>query len=365
MPNPTVRVFTDGDPAKDGCSYYRTHLPGITLRDQGADVVVERSTQGVLWQDDFFSDGSRDPRVKGWAEPDCDIAVFQRPLHRDIADLVEACHESGVRTVVDIDDDFYKVPRENRAHPYVQPRTSELRNIDHLRRAIAAADLVTVTTPALARRYAPHKAVVLPNYVPASFTRFPVRPWPMGPVTVGWTGTIHTHPHDLESTKGGVARALVQTGSTMHVVGDGERVREALSLPDVVTLTTTGWVPLPLYPLKMNDIDVGIVPLHSSAFNHGKSWLKGLEMSALGIPFVASNTQPYVELHSVHGLGEIARTPAEWTELLVRLVTNVEYRDEVGERARETVAASLTIEQNAERWWDAWTHVSTTTYAQV
>jgi glycosyltransferase involved in cell wall biosynthesis len=362
-----IRVYTDGDPTKDGCAYYRTHLPGTTLADQGADVIVERGTAGVLWRDDVLVNGARDPRVQGWSDPDCDVAVFQRPVHRDVADLIEWCaaDASRPRTVVDLDDDLYKIPRENKAYRYVQPSLSPLRNTDHLRRAVRAADLVTVTTPALARRYARGRSVVLPNYVPASYLRLPPRPLPAGPVSVGWTGTLHTHPHDLESTKGGVATALLRTGAAMHVVGDGERVREALVLPDTVSLTTTGWVPLPLYTARMNEIDVGIVPLHASAFNQGKSWLKGLEMSALGIPFVASNTQPYVELHRAHGLGLIARSPHEWTEKLTLLIRDEDYRITHGEAARETVAASFTIEQNAERWLDAWTSVPTNAYARL
>jgi glycosyltransferase involved in cell wall biosynthesis len=107
----------------------------------------------------------------------------------------------------------------------------------------------------------------------------------------------------------------------------------------------------------MSEIDVGIVPLHASAFNQGKSWLKGLEMSALGIPFVASNTQPYVELAKAHGLGAIARSPREWTEQLTRLITDEPYRTDTGDVARDYVARHLTIEQNAERWLDAWTRV--------
>lgn len=366
MPSPRIKVFTDGDDHKDGCVYYRTYLPAKTLIDQGAtNVTYHRQMDDVIWQDDITYGGYKIPRVKGWANPGCDIAVFQRPLMRDVADLIELCHSVGVKTVVDMDDDFYKIPRENKAWKYVDPPQSPIRNTDHLKRAIAAADMVTVTTPALARRYAPHKAVVIPNYVPESWLRLPDRPWPDRP-TLGWSGTMHTHPHDLESTKGAVGRALADTKSRLHIVGDGEGVREALDIDNTTTMTVSGWVPLLHYPVKMNDgMDVGIVPLSTSAFNQGKSSLKGLEMSALGIPFVASNTQPYVALNKFYELGLIARTPREWYDLTVRLLTDDALREDMGAQARETVGNGLTMEQNAFKWLGAWESLAAKSLVRV
>jgi glycosyltransferase involved in cell wall biosynthesis len=354
-----VRVFMDGPLEMDGCVYYRMHLPGSTLQAAGYDVTTHRGVTDVIWQDDvkLHPDGRilKDPRVKGWQDPDCDVAVFQRPLHRDTADLIEWCRDNGVRTVVDMDDDYLKIPQENKAWQHAQPHLNPIRNTDHLKRAIRACDLVTVTTPALARRYAPRKTVVLSNYVPASFLDRPERPLPSR-VTVGWTGTLHTHPHDLESTKGAIGRAVSASGAQMHVVGDGEGVEEALAVPEG-SVTKTGWVPLPHYPDKMNEIDVGVVPLATSAFNQGKSWLKGLEFSALGIPFVSSNTQAYVQLANEHGLGVVARNPAEWERHVFRLATQDGYREDAGQRAREYVREHMTIEQHAVAWWDAWASV--------
>ena len=352
--SPVIKVITDGDKYKDGCVYYRTWLPAATLIEQGAtNVTVERAVNNVIWQDDITYSGKRIPRVKGWKDPDCDVLVIQRPLLRDVADLIEWCSNNGVKTVVDMDDDFYKIPAANKAWKYVQPSESPIRNVDHLRRAIDACDLLTTTTPTLAQRYAPRKSVVLPNYVPEAWTRMPERPMPDVP-SLGWTGTMLTHPKDLESTRGAVGRALADTGSNLHVVGDGEGVREALQLSPGTELTKTGWVPLPHYHVKMNDIDAGIVPLTASAFNQGKSWLKGLEFSALGIPFIVSNTQPYVELNRRFGLGLVARNPKDWYGHAVTLLRDDMLREDIGARAREAVKENLTMEGNAHRWLEAW-----------
>jgi hypothetical protein len=355
-----IKVFQDGDWTKDACAYYRTYLPATELIKQGADIVTTDKTESVLWADDFGIDEKgesvRDPRVQGWADPDCDVAVFQRPLHRDVVDLIVWCKANGVKTVLDMDDDYFKVDPANKAAQYMRPETSPRRNTEHLKRAIAAADLITVTTAALAKRYAPHKARIIPNFIPRVWTSQPLRPLPTD-VTVGWTGTTQTHPGDLESTKGGVARAVLTTGAHFRAVGDGEGVQEALGLSSLTPYSVSGWVPLPHYPDKMNELDIGIVPLRSSAFNHGKSWLKGLEFSALGIPFVASATQPYVQLNRESKLGRIARTPQDWAREVQELVENEAMRENEGERAREIVRERHLLEDNAGLWLDAWLSV--------
>ena len=43
------------------------------------------------------------------------------------------------------------------------------------------------------------------------------------------------------------------------------------------------------YP-KMFTFDVGVVPLQQNLFNDCKSWIKGIEYAAAGIPFVVTHT---------------------------------------------------------------------------
>lgn len=58
-------------------------------------------------------------------------------------------------------------------------------------------------------------------------------------------------------------------------------------------------------------IDIGIVPLNDIPFNHAKSYIKGLEYAAAGVPFVASAAPEYVFL-AENGVGRVARSPEEW-----------------------------------------------------
>ena len=137
------------------------------------------------------------------------------------------------------------------------------------------------------------------------------------------------------------------------MVGTGIGVGRKTGLGSDDGIVTTGWVPLAEYPLRMAEIDVGVVPLEPTAFNHAKSWLKGLEFAALGVPFVASPTDPYQDLCHSFGLGILADGRKDWTRKL-RIV--VQERQQLGDDARNTVDINdLTIERRYESWLNAWT----------
>lgn len=345
-------------PADDGgCGRYRCRWPAEALAAQGADIQL-RSLGGddpdlqALFHDD------RDPvtgkvfasRLVGVVPPDADVVVMQRPLNEANADAIPLLQGHGVKVVVEVDDDFTCLHRDNVSWRAVHPMLHPQRNHHHLRRACRLADHVVVTTPALARRFAPHgRFTIVPNHVPASYLDVTVEAH--DGVYVGWTGSIDTHPTDLQVTGGAVGRVVHDEGATFAVVGTGKGVARALHLhADPVA---SGWLPIEQYPTAMAHLDVGIVPLDDIMFNQAKSWLKGLEMAAVGVPFVASPTDDYVRLAKL-GAGTLAAKPKDWRNQVGALVRSAELRAEVAGRGRAT-AAEWTIEANCGRWWDAWT----------
>lgn len=213
---------------------------------------------------------------------------------------------------------------------------------------------MTVSTPALTR-YAPHGRVsVLRNRVPQKYFDVPGVEKDDKTPRVGWTGTLQTHPHDLQVTNGMAWRAVEETGAYFSVIGDGEGVRRALRIPDDADVGATGWVDLDHYVAYVKLLlDVGIVPLEDSRFNDAKSYIKGLEMAALGVPFVASPTNEYRYL-AMHGIGVIAARPRDWYNRVKKLITDTDFREETAANAQETVRKQFTYEDAAEEWTKAW-----------
>lgn len=325
-----------------GCGHYRMRWPAEALAAEGHDVHLHEGLP-AQWVD--TPDG---PRVVGCEPVDCDVVVFQRPLQRALADVIPHLQAQGVAVVVEIDDDFSAVPIRNVSFHHVHPKLSPDRNFQHLQRACAQADLVTCTTPALARRYAKHGRVrVLPNCVPRRYLDIQ----PVDSLSVGWSGSVDTHPDDLEVTRGAIGRVCADIGVPFRVVGTGKGVRERLGLRDPVE--ACGWVPIDDYPAKVAELGVGIVPLSQSKFNQAKSWLKGLEMAAVGVPFVAAPTEDYRRLHA-EGAGWLAERPRQWEHLVRLLLANGGAREELAALGRQT-AGRWTVEANAWRWWEAWT----------
>lgn len=343
-----------------GCGHYRLIWPAEALAAQGVDVTVIRPTepdeqqvQATWWTDDAGVSTLVDVRA-----PEADVVVLQRPLTDTLAQSIPMLQAQGIRVVVEIDDDFEMISRRNISWSAVHPASSPRRNWQHLREACRVADWVVVSTPALATRYGKHGRVsVVPNCVPSWYLG--VEAEPHDGVVVGWTGTVQTHPDDLQVTRGAVGRAVRAAGATFAVVGTGKGVRDRLGLDEQPL--AAGWVPIERYPEAVAQFDVGIVPLELTAFNEAKSWLKGLEMAALGVPFVASPTGPYLEL-AKRGAGLTASKPREWESTVRRLALEGPERLERAEAARE-VARRLTIEGHADRWLEAWGRAADQSFA--
>lgn len=365
-----------------GCGHYRMIWPVDALYTAGVDVELilpgdARSNFEVTA--DFELTIATGVRHNGRLAkvPDADVIVLQRPLTRQLVHVIRELKREGKAVVVEVDDDFQTIDPHNIAWAATNPTLSPERNWHHLRDACQLADMVTVTSPALAARYGKHGRVrVIPNYVPAHYLHT-LRPAEHDELRLGWSGSVDTHPRDLQVTRGAVARVLRRHGLKFHLIGSGRvplrdpaghtltddagnlvdttdlRIPLNLGLgPDTMFAHTGGWLHLEQYPRGVAELDVGIVPLAGGMFNEAKSWLKGLEYAALGVPFVATPTGPYRALHN-RGIGELADRPRQWERELDRLVVDEDHRLERAGAGRR-IANAMTIERNAGQWADAW-----------
>jgi len=96
-------------------------------------------------------------------------------------------------------------------------------------------------------------------------------------------------------------------------------------------------------------MDVGIVPLRVTPFNQAKSYIKGLEYAAAGVPFVAQKIDAYDDLYS-QGIGRIAKRPYEWVKQL-KALTDYKLREEESAKNHELVWNN-DIKHGAAQWID-------------
>lgn len=239
------------------------------------------------------------------------------------------CADPDVLCVYDMDDDLLSVDPANTI-PYriFAPLAEETyRNVE-------AADVVTVSSPALAERYARinPRVAVLPQVIPDGMCDWP-RQAEDRPLTVGWAGSMHKR-QDWP----GIARALAEFGrlvpaARFRMYGAdytggllGDRV-------DRVPFTdpATYWRTLAF--------DIGIAPLVDTPFNQGKTTTKLLEYGAAGIPTVAAAVGQYMDWVEPGVNGYLVDDPSEWVPYLLALVDD-EHRHAAGAAARDKARES-------------------------
>ena len=71
---------------------------------------------------------------------------------------------------------------------------------------------------------------------------------------------------------------------------------------------------------KHIDFDIAVAPSADNLFNRSKTWLRALEMGALGIPIVAQNRLPYSDYVIDGKTGFLVDTAAEWETALNTLI---------------------------------------------
>jgi glycosyltransferase involved in cell wall biosynthesis len=327
-----------------GCGHYRMAWPVMAVDQAGllSASVVKPDERKVALKLDVHAQPEREyfPVEEG------DVAMFQRPTPIYMPGVIKLLQARGVAVVIDMDDDLAAVHPSNPAWLMMHPRSNNGHSWHHAAEACRLADLVTVTTPQLAQRYGAHGRVrVIPNCVPADALEIP-HP---DSAEIGWAGTVQTHPADLQQVGAAIAR-LVNGGVVFRTVGAIEGVAQALGLGR--DPKSTGPVPFAQYMASIAQFGIGIAPLAMTSFNQAKSWLKPLEYSAVGVPWVGSPTEDYQRLH-LQGCGVLADVPRMWEKLLRRLTKDGPWREELSGAGRD-VAARWTFEGNAHRWAEAW-----------
>jgi len=146
-------------------------------------------------------------------------------------------------------------------------------------------------------------------------------------VNIGWVGG-GSHAGDLKIVKGALYRILKKYPQATVTIACGQPL--GWEPAERLTLKQVG-VPIIDYPkmVKGFGFDIGIAPLRDNYFNRGKSNLRYLEYSAMGIPTVASPTEPFKKDFT----GMLANAEEEWFSILSNLIEDRNFRKSEGERA--------------------------------
>lgn len=339
---------------RHGCGHHRLIWPAQALRRAGHDVEVVHTDDRDL---KFVIENDRVTEVRMEHQPD--VLVMQRTTHSYLRQAVPILRSQGVAVIIDVDDDLSSIHPDNPSWERLHPRNLgrrkgngrvHLHSWQYLAEACRDATLVTVSTPALLSRYASHgRGHVLPNYLAEHYYEVTHHPEDDADAMV-WPASLHSHPNDPQVVGSAVAR-LISEGHEFYTFSTPDQAAKAFGLqqdphPKPERVALEDW------PNAIVGFAVGIAPLADTRFNAAKSWLKPMELSAVGVPWVASPSPEYRKLHEL-GCGVLADKPKHWYRELRRLLDDPAHRAELSEAGR-SVAETLRLENHAWRWAEAW-----------
>ncbi len=159
---------------------------------------------------------------------------------------------------------------------------------------------------------------------------------------VGWVGSHSTTPY-LESILPALREAYRMVPFRLRVVGarplnlgglDAEQLPWSLDreLEDFQSL------------------DIGLYPMIPSAWTMGKSALKAVLYGAVGISTIATPVGAAAKVVQPEETGLLAGTNQEWSQALVRLLSDSSLRKTMGRQARQRIVDHYSL----ARWGDRW-----------
>lgn len=330
-----------------GCGYTRLIWPAQVLRNAGHEVeIIWPKQRNQYLHAAYDADGNL---INVTLPPDADVIVLQRVSYSKIIPAIKWIRSKGIAVVIDIDDDLASIHPSNVSFKLLHPKDPQYPEHSwvNVQRACEAATLVQVSTPALLPIYASHgRGFIVKNCIPKRYLDIEH----IDSQVFGWPGSVHSHPDDPQVI-GNAAARLQRDGFTFRAVGNGLEVKNVFSLdrePEVAGELDL----LTQWPQAIASLGVGVAPLNDTKFNRSKSWLKPLEMAAVGVPCVMSPRAEYAALHK-EGVGYLADKPKQWYSHLKNLLNSESLRKEKSEQGR-AVAAQHTVEENAWRWMEAW-----------
>lgn len=331
----------------NGCAWYRCALPQKELNKYEWQTGIGMPGWNEEHGFGLLIEGDR--AVHGW-----DIIVLKLVMLETVAEKIKTAQAMGQKIVVDIDDWFEGLDEANMAHKTTDPKNNPKNNREHYQYIIDHADALITSTPFLYDWYKNVKknknVFMVRNGI--DLDRWNPRKDHAGWLpTVGWVGATPWRSRDLETMQPFFARFMEKNRLTFHHSGHVNNAAYAskqIGLHQVTKVTREGMQPISRYPSLFRKIDIGLVPLSGVQFNDAKSGIKGLEYSAAGVPWIASDSPEYALLSDL-GIGRVANSPEAWEAHLEALL-DPRVRKEDIERNFDNIRTYQTMEVRGHEW---------------
>lgn len=321
--------------------WYRCALPALHL---GADWVgVRGQPPGVQVLTGLVRGETKLPHYE-----DYKVIVVQQPHGRAWLRKINTLREQGIKVLYEVDDYLHGVGKQKH-HDYGKHYTKQF--LAEHEMCMRKCDGIIASTEYVARRYRKFNPNVYLCRNGIDIDRYrltrPQRPT----VNIGWAGATG-HMDRLIEWINAIAPLLRKHENTCLVTigqpGVAQAVAKMIGEERAIGIP---FAPLETYPAAMCLMDIALAPAGETTWYRGKSDLRWLEASALGIPTVASGREIYTDIEDDR-TGFLVSDMQDLYEVVELLIEDADERRHVGEAAREYVETHRTSDIAAAQWFE-------------
>ena len=275
-----------------------------------------------------------------WTQ-EADLLILIQPGDSDLLPIVRERKQNGLKTVVELNDNFYDPPLWS---PVAKHWGSPLL-WETYERFLKEADVVMTTSQGLKNLFFnKHKinSIIVPNLF---FHTIPektsIAKRKTSKPSIGWAGSLG-HMADLVS----LTPLLKSLSSTHEICLMGNK-----AIPDVVqipNLKFTDWSSVEHYYSFFDPLWFGLVSIKDTPYNRCRSDIKPLELLSRGVVPLVQRSRTYESIIDKLGLPSF-KSLEELPEIIHSLTNSEATRDEILTRGYEYISRHRTEQTNDER----------------
>lgn len=276
-----------------------------------------------------------------------DIVVFNRiSANEAVLAAQQTYRNKGGVLIYDIDDLIFN-PEKARLQDSFKKRDVEGQNarlaaMARIKSSALAADLMTVTTDALAleAKKMGQSAFVIPNSLPPQMP--PAIDKQKNIINICYLSGTASHDRDFKECESAVIEILSTYDNVVfNLVGELALCDELNNHEQVIRHDLMSHNNMLQF---LSSMDINLAPLElGNEFTECKSELKIFEAAYYAVPTVASTTAAFSQVINGGENGYLASSAKEWLEALVSLVENKPYRNALGDMAKKTIATVFNV----------------------
>lgn len=277
------------------------------------------------------------------------FVFFRCPHTETIGDFILRAKYFNKTVIFDIDDlviDYKYVKQIKHLETFNEIEMAMyMDGVNRTQKTLAMCDYAITTTARLANELKSYVKDVFINRNVASeqmielsmdAMKMKLREFDDNRVILGYFSGSITHNEDFDLILPSISNIFSEHDNVfLKVVG-------FLDLPEqlekyrnrIIFEKFTDWKKL---PSLIASVDINLAPLVNSTFNEAKSENKWMEAALVGIPTVASNVGAFTEVVKDGVTGLLCDNATEWETKLSVLISNKEYRNEIGKTAHKEV----------------------------